>query len=107
MNFWESIQETINEGLAASKILLNNTTQTIKELGQEGSLRFEIMQLKTQAEKLSAKLGAIVYEILVEKKEGPVSGQEESLAAVLQQIEVLKEKIDQKTDQLERMKQNR
>ncbi len=107
MNFWESIQETINEGLAASKILLNNTTQTIKELGQEGALRFEIMQLKTQAEKLSAKLGAIVYEILVEKKSGPVSGQEESLAALLQQIEALKEKIDQKTEQLERMKQSR
>lgn len=104
MNFWDSIQETINEGLAASKILLSNTAQTIKELGQEGALRFEILQLRNQAEKLSAKLGASVYQILKEDKTGPISGEEPGVKALLGQIEEIKEKIVTKTEQLEKFK---
>jgi len=107
MNFWESIQETINEGLAASKILLNNTTQTIKDLGQEGAIRFEILQLKTQAEKLSAKLGALVFQNLKENNGSPITGQEDFIAPLLQEIEQLKAKINQKAEQLENLKKSR
>lgn len=102
MTFWENLQETINEGIAASKILLANTAQAVKDLGHEGALRFEILQLKNQAEKLSAKLGARVYQLLREQNVKAIDGTEELIAPILEQIEAVKLRIEQKTEQLNR-----
>ncbi len=102
MSFWDSIQETINEGLAASKILVSNTAQTVKELGQEGALRFEILQLRNQAEKLSAKLGARVFQMLNEENVGSVTGKEESLAPLMEQIDAIKDKIEEKSEKIKK-----
>ncbi|HOX92907.1 MAG TPA: hypothetical protein PLC54_08275, partial [Spirochaetales bacterium] len=70
-----------------------------KEWGEMGVLKMEIVQLRSQAQKLTSKLGAIVYETLVEKGEATVSKDSALIRDTLLQIETLEKQIDDKEAQ--------
>ncbi|MEW5818097.1 MAG: hypothetical protein AB1798_22240, partial [Spirochaetota bacterium] len=73
MDFMEKMQKTINQGLSASKELFGKAKEKAKDLGEQGVLKFEIMQLENQAEKLIAKLGSRVYEVLAIESQNTIT----------------------------------
>ena len=105
MSFWDRMQEIINQGLDSTKEALEKAKGKAKDLGEMGVLKFEIMQLEKQAEKQFARLGARVYEKLVQ--EGQDSASRELLADPLKSIGDLKSRIEQREKALRRLEDKR
>ncbi len=96
MAFSDKIKEFVEQGLAVSKDVLSKAGDKAKEWGEMGVLRMEIIQLRSQAQKLTAKLGAIVYETLVEKGQSSVTKDSPALRDTLLQITTLEKQIDER-----------
>ena len=86
MGFLDKLQDTIDQGLKSSKELFGKAKEKAKDLGEVGVLRFEIKQLESQAEKLIAKLGSKVYEVLVVEDQKSVSGGTAGVKEILNEM---------------------
>jgi len=102
MSFVENLQKALNEGLEASKVLLGKAGDKARELGEKGVLRWEISQLNNQAEKISAKIGALVYQDLMVDKKTSVTKKGE-VDVLLLELEGVKEKIETKEEKLKNL----
>ena len=100
MSFLERLQETIDQGLKNSKDLFGKAKEKAKDLGEIGVLRFEIKQLESQAEKLVAKLGSKVYEVLIVDEQKTVSGSTPGVKEVLNAVAGVRTEIEAKEEQL-------
>lgn len=96
MGFMDRMQETINQGLKTSRELFGKAKEKAKDLGEIGVIKFEIMQLENQAEKLVAQLGSNVYRVLIEEEHNTVSRNTPDIKEVLNQIEDVKQQIEKK-----------
>lgn len=99
MSFSDKIKNIVEQGMAASKDILSKAGEKAKEWGEMGVLKMEIIQLRSQAQKLTSKLGAIVYETLVEKEQHSVTKDSPAIRDTLLQIETLEKQIDDKEEQ--------
>lgn len=102
MGFLDKLQETIDQGLKSSKELFGKAKEKAKDLGESGVLRFEIKQLESQAEKLIAKLGSTVYEVLVVDEKKTVSGSTTGVKEILSAIAGVRSEIEAKEKLLEK-----
>ena len=66
MNFSERMKNIVDQGIKASKELAKQAGEKAQQWGEMGVLKLEIIQLRNQAEKMTARLGAEVYAVLVE-----------------------------------------
>lgn len=96
MAFSDKIKEFVEQSMAVSKDLLNKAGDKAKEWGEMGVLKMEIIQLRSQAQKLTAKLGAQVYETLVEKNQTSVTKDSPAIRDTLLQITTLEKQIDER-----------
>jgi len=96
MAFSDKIKVLVDQGLKASKELLNKAGDKAQQWGTMGVLKMEIMQLRSQAEKHTAKLGAEVYEVLVEKGQKTVSRDSPTIRETLDRLAELEKTIDGK-----------
>ncbi len=94
MTFSERMQEMIEKGLAASKDLAQKAGSKARELGAKGTLKVEMLQLQSQAEKLIAKLGHEVYVTLVDKGQATISKDSPAVRDALTKIEALRDTIE-------------
>ena len=104
MSFLEKLQETIDQGLKNSKDLFGKAKDRAKDLGETGVIRFEIKQLENQAEKLIAKLGSKVYEVLVVENQKTVSAATADIKDILNAISGVRDDIEAKEEQLKKFK---
>jgi len=100
MSFWDRMQKVINDGLDASKEMLNKAREKAQDLGEMGILKFEISQLEKQAEKIFLLLGSRAYEIFVEKKEDTIKSDHPEIKNAIQEILNIKKKIEEKEELL-------
>ena len=100
MSFLDKLQETIDQGLKNSKDLFGKAKDKAKDLGEQGVIRFEMKQLESQAEKLIAKLGSKVYEVLVVDGQKTVSGATPEVKEILNAVAGVKTEIEAKEEQL-------
>ncbi len=103
MGFLEKLQETIDQGLKNSKDLFGKAKDKAKDLGELGVVRFEIKQLESQAEKLIAKLGTKVYEVLVVESQKTVSASTADVKEILNAIAGVREDIEKKEEQIKNL----
>ena len=101
MKFWERMQQVIDQGIETSKDVLNKAKDKAKDLGEKGILKFDIMKLEKQAEKNLLLLGSKVFELLVEKGEEAVKKDDKTIKALIDEILGIKEKIEEKEEELE------
>jgi len=94
MGFWERMEEIINKGITTTRDVLDKARDKTKELGEKGSLKFQMMQLESQAEKRFAQLGSKVFELLVKEGKNTVSKSTEEIKSIIDEIKQLEEKID-------------
>lgn len=105
MDFWDRMKGAIDKGVDSSRDLLGRAREKAKDVGERGVIRFEIMQLESQAEKLVAKLGSRVYEQLMVEGNQSISKTTPEIRQLLGDIEQLRARITEKESVLRSMDQ--
>ncbi len=93
MTFSDKIKGFVDQGLHSSKELLKHAGDKAQQWGELGVLKMEIIQLRSQAEKLTTRLGAEVYETLVEKGQKTVGRDSPAIRETLERIAELEKQI--------------
>jgi threonine dehydratase len=96
MTFSEKMREMLNKGMAASQDIIAKAASQAKTWGEMGALKVEILQLRSQAEKLTAQLGAETYAALAERKEASVSVDDPAIRELLVRITELDKLVAEK-----------
>jgi hypothetical protein len=86
MTFSEKMRDMMNKGVAASRDIVSKAASQAQTWGEMGVLRVEILQLRSQAEKLTAQLGAEAYAALAERKEPSLSAEAQEVRDLLARI---------------------
>ncbi|RKX76035.1 MAG: hypothetical protein DRP87_13085 [Spirochaetes bacterium] len=102
MDFFNRLQEALNQGLETSRELFSKAKDRAKDLGEKGVLRFEIKQLENQAEKLVAQLGSRVYQVLMESGQNTVSKKTSGIKQLLDEIEDIRKRVEEKEKELKK-----
>jgi len=98
MTFSEKMREFVDQGIKSSKDLVKQAGDKAQQWGEMGVLKLEIVQLRSQSEKLTARLGAEVYEVLVEKGQKTVGKDSPAVRDTIDKIEELQRLIDAKEE---------
>ncbi|MBU0928668.1 MAG: hypothetical protein KKA67_13020 [Spirochaetes bacterium] len=92
------MREFVDQGIKSSKDLVKQAGDKAQQWGEMGVLKLEIVQLRSQSEKLTARLGAEVYEVLVEKGQKTVGKDSPAVRDTIDKIEELQRLIDAKEE---------
>jgi peptidoglycan hydrolase CwlO-like protein len=95
------MQKTFDKGLDTSRDLFQKARERAKDLGEKGVIRFEIMQLQQQVEKLMGQLGSTVYKKFEIDKENSI--QYDNVKTILLEIEDVRKKIEEREKKLSAM----
>ena len=96
MGFRERMYDTINQGLKSSRELFDKAKEKAKDLGEKGVIKLEISQLENQAEKLLARLGTAVYQVMVEEEQNTISHGTPQIKEILADISDIRSRIEHK-----------
>ena len=102
MGFRERMHDTINQGLKSSRELFDKAKEKAKDLGEKGVTKLEISQLENQAEKLLARLGTSVYQVMVEEGQSTISHGTPQIKDILADISEIRSSIENKEELLKR-----
>lgn len=102
MDFWDRMKTTLDKGVSSSRELFGKARTRARELGDKGVLRFEIMQLESEAEKLTAKLGTRAYEVLAREGQSTISKNTPGVKDLIAQIADVERRIAEKEEALRR-----
>lgn len=86
----------VDQGIKTSKDLVKQAGDKAQQWGEMGVLKLEIVQLRSQAEKLTARLGAEVFEVLVEKSQKTVNRDSPAVRETIERIIELQTQIETK-----------
>jgi hypothetical protein len=96
MAFSDKMREMMNRGMAASRDIVSKAASQAQTWGEMGVLKVEVVQLRTQAEKLTAELGAEVYAALAERQEPSVSADAKAVKDLIGRITDIGRIIEEK-----------
>ena len=86
MTFSERMHGRINKGIETSKDIASRARDQAQAWGEMGVLKIEILQLRSQAEKLVSRLGAHTYAELVERSKPSLLATDPVTASILRSI---------------------
>ena len=96
MAFSDKMRDMLNTGMAASRDIVAKAASQAQTWGEMGVIKVEIIQLRSQAEKLTAQLGAEVYAAIAERKEMSISADSRPLSDLVARISDLSKLIDER-----------
>jgi hypothetical protein len=96
MAFSDTMREMVNRGMAASRDIMAKATAQAQTWGEMGVLKVEIVQLRSQAEKLTAQLGAETYAAFAERNEPSLAADSPAIKELLARIGGLGRRIEEK-----------
>jgi hypothetical protein len=96
MAFPDKLRDMVNTGMAASRDIVSKATNQAQTWGEMGVLKVEVMQYRTQAEKLTAKLGAEAYAAFVERHEPSLAADSEVVRELVERITEIGRIVDEK-----------
>jgi hypothetical protein len=103
MTFSEKLKNIVNAGIDTSKDLLSKAGGKAQQWGEMGVLKVEIVQLRNQAEKQIERLGAEVYETLVDKGQKTVSRDTPAVREILEKIAELRQGVEEREVQFRKL----
>jgi len=106
MTFSDKMRQLVEHGVAASKDIATKVGTSAQNLGEKGVLKFEILQLESQAKKLFVQLGAEVYSTFSEKDQSNISRDNPVINSLLRQISDLKRILEKREKELEDSSKN-
>lgn len=104
MELWDRVSNALDKGFQTSKELFEKAGDRARDLGERGVVRFEIMQLENQVEKLIGKLGARAYELFIKEGKSSVTKSSAGVKDLLEEIAQLEARITEKESTLAKMK---
>jgi len=96
MNFSEKLKKFMENSIDASKEFLEKTSDQAQIWTEMGKLKIEILQLRSKAQSLSARLGTEVYTLLVEKNEPMIGSSTPEIQPIIRELQELEHPIDEK-----------
>ena len=105
MDFKKRMDELIDKGITASRDLWGKAKETARDLSQKGILTVEVNQLERQAQAELARLGTHVYDALVNRKQAALDTEDAELKKYVEKIQDLRSKIEQKEEELRKLRQ--
>jgi hypothetical protein len=96
MAFSDTMREMVNKGMAASRDIMAKASAQAQTWGEMGVLKVEVVQLRSQAEKLTAQLGAEVYAAFAERKETSLAADSPAVSELLGRIADIGRVIEEK-----------
>jgi hypothetical protein len=90
------MRNAIDKGIDNSRGFFNKAQDRARDLSERGVLRFEIMQLESRVEKLTAKLGARAYEVLSKEKQNTISKNTPGVKDLISEIEDIEKRVHEK-----------
>ncbi len=106
MTFGDKMRDLIEQGMSASKDFVSKAGAKAQDLGEKGVLKFEIMQLEGQAQRLMARLGTEVYSLLGDAGADAVSREEPVIKGLLSEISSVRDSIEKREGELKKSGEN-
>ncbi len=100
MTFGDKMRDLVEQGMNVSKDLVSKAGAKAQDLGEKGVLKFEIMQLESQAQKLMARLGTEVYSNFSDASAETVSREDAVIKGLLAEIAVVRDSIEKREAEL-------
>ena len=100
MTFGEKMRDLVEQGMTVSKDIVSKAGAKAQDLGEKGVLKFEVMQLEGQAQKLLARLGTEVYSLLADDGSDSVSREEPVIKGLLAEIASVRDSIEKRESEL-------
>ncbi len=98
MNFADKMKNILDKGIEASRDILEKASSQAQTWGEQGMLKIEINQLNSQAQKLTTKLGAEIYEAFSGQGIDSIPRDAPQIEPLLRQIHDLETLIDKKEE---------
>ncbi len=99
MPFSDKLRKFLETSVDASREFLEKAANQTQVWGEMGRLKIEILQLRARAQSLTGKLGAEVYDLLVEKNEPMIGSTTPEIEPLLRELRQLDAQIDEKEAQ--------
>lgn len=96
MAFSDRMKVFFEKSFDSSKDFLSKAGAQAQVWGEKGKLRIEILQLRAKAQSLTSRLGAGVYELLVEKGEPMIGTYSEGIAPLIAELKNVEREISEK-----------
>ncbi len=98
MTLAQKMKDVFGKGVEASRDLLNKAETQAQTWGEQGMLKIEILQLRSQARTLTSRLGAEVYENFIDRGMESVSRDMAEIAPLVTRIRDLEFEIEKKEE---------
>ncbi|MCL2442260.1 MAG: hypothetical protein FWD13_02205 [Treponema sp.] len=102
MSFSEQLKIKLEQGLTASKDFCVKAGAKAQDLGERGLLMWDIRQLKNKVKKLKLQLGNETYIAFTDHDQAAINRESEEFKAILDEIQDIKEQIEEKETELKR-----
>ncbi len=106
MTLWTRIEKVMEQGLDASRGVLDKARGGAKDLGEKGVLKFDLIQLERQSAKLMTRLGAEVYDALSKRNQNTVSRNTAGVKELVAELADLERRIKDKEQALEQSRED-
>jgi hypothetical protein len=96
MTFSGRMKDFFEKSIDTSKDLLSKAGSQAQTWGEMGRLKFEILQLRARGQSITARLGAEVYELLVDKGEPMIGEYSDGIAPLIKELKSIDREISEK-----------
>lgn len=103
MTFSEKMRDMVNKGMAVSREAVSKAGAQAQVWGEMGVVKVEILQYRSQAEKLTTQLGAEVYSTFAEKGQKTLSADSPAIRDLIAKISELEKLIDEKEERFRKL----
>ena len=101
MTLWNRIEKVVEQGLDASRGVLDKAREGAKDLSEKGVLKFDLLQLERQSMKLMSRLGSEVYEAFSKRHQSTVSRNTAGVKELVAELADIERRIEEKEQALE------
>jgi hypothetical protein len=96
MAFSDTMRDMLSKGMAASRDIMAKASAQAQTWGEMGVLKVEVVQLRSQAEKLTAELGAEVYAAFAERQQKSLTADSPAVRDLLGRIADIGRRVEEK-----------
>ena len=96
MKLWNRIEKAVEQGLDASRGVLDKARIGAKDLSEMGVLKFDVLQLERQSMKLLSQLGNEVYDAFTARGQSTVSKNTVGVKELVSELVDIESRIDEK-----------
>ncbi len=99
-DFLERMKALADKGIEASKGMLDQAGETVKDLSEKGVTKMEVHQLEKQVQKQFTELGLEVFDLLVMGEKKTISLKDEKVLSIIEEVKSLKNELRMREDKL-------